>query len=299
MDKLYSRDSEGDRMVINVFTKPGDDIYIMPPVYHPFRITAELNGRHVVNVALKEGRKGRYEIDFEKLGMMERHGGVLIFSNPHNPGGTVWSKEDLRELAQICKEKNILVISDEIHADMVLWGKSHIPFESVSEDAKSNSITFCAPSKVFNIPGIVSSFAVVPNPEIRSRFYGWLKANEFDEASDLSYIATCAAYKHGSEWRRQMLDYIEGNIKTVEKYCEQYLPGIKAVRPDASYLVWLDCRGLGLSQNDLVDLFVNKARVALNDGVMFGKEGEGFMRLNVGMPRTKVLEVLERIKVCY
>ena len=287
---------KGIGMVVNVFTRPGDDVFIMPPVYHPFRITAELNGRNVVNVPLILRENGRYDIDFDLLENIDTKGGLLIFSNPHNPAGRAWSKTELQRLAEICRRKNILVISDEIHADMMLWGKSHVPFESVSDDARHNSITFCAPSKVFNIPGIVSSFAVISDEKIRDRFYGWLKANEFDEASDFSFVATCAAYRHGHEWRRQMLRYVEENIETVEAYCRENLPGIKALRPDASFLVWLDCRGLGLTQEQLVDLFVNKARVALNDGAMFGREGEGFMRLNVGMPRSELLKVLHRIK---
>lgn len=287
---------KGIGMVVNVFTRPGDDVFIMPPVYHPFRITAELNGRNVVNVPLILRENGRYDIDFDLLENIETKGGVLIFSNPHNPAGRAWSKTELQRLAEICRRKNILVISDEIHADMMLWGKSHVPFESVSDDARHNSITFCAPSKVFNIPGIVSSFAVISDEKIRDRFYGWLKANEFDEASDFSFVATCAAYRHGHEWRRQMLRYVEENIETVEAYCRENLPGIKALPPDASFLVWLDCRGLGLTQEQLVDLFVNKARVALNDGAMFGREGEGFMRLNVGMPRSELVKILERIK---
>ena len=287
---------KGIGMVINVFTKPGDDVFIMPPVYHPFRITAELNHRKVVNIPLIMDSNGRYSMDFDLLENTPTEGGVMIFSNPHNPGGTAWTRNELKRLAEICKKKNILVISDEIHADMMLWGNKHVPFCTVSPDAEENSITFCAPSKVFNIPGIVSSFAVVPNPEIRNKFFGWLKANEFDEAPELSYVATCAAYGHGKEWRKQMLDYVEDNIKFTEEYCEKNLPGIKALRPDASFLVWLDCRGLGLSQSELVDLFVNKAKIALNDGAMFGKEGEGFMRLNVGMPRSALLEVLSRLR---
>lgn len=286
---------KGIGFVINVFTKPGEDVYIMPPVYHPFRITAELNGRNVVNVPLKE-KDGQYEMDLEKFSSMPSKGGVLIMSNPHNPAGRIWTKDELAALAKICKEKNILVISDEIHADMALWGKKHVPFMTVSEDARNNSITFCAPSKVFNIPGIVSSFSVVPDKNIGERFYGWLTANEFNDAPEFSYIATCAAYKEGREWRKQMLEYIEDNIRAVEEFCRKELPGIKALRPDASFLVWLDCRKLGLNQETLVDLFVNKAKVALNDGAMFGKEGEGFMRLNVAMPRKKLMEVMERIK---
>lgn len=286
---------KGIGFVINVFTQPGDDIFITPPVYHPFRITAELNGRKVVNIPMLE-KNGIYRIDFEKLKSLETKGGVLILSNPHNPAGRIWTREELSKLAQICTEKNILVISDEIHADMALWGKTHTPYMTVSKEAENNSITFCAPSKVFNIPGIVSSFAVVPNPEIREKFYGWLQANELNEAPEFSYVATCAAYKEGREWRKQMLDYIQKNIEAVEMFCENELPGIKALRPDASFLVWLDCRELGLSQDNLVDLFVNKAKIALNDGSMFGKEGEGFMRLNVAMPKEKLMEVMERIK---
>lgn len=286
---------KGIGMVINVFTSPGQNVFIMPPVYHPFRITAELNGRNVVNIPLIQDSEGNYQIDFDKFEAIDSKGGVLILSNPHNPGGRVWSREELKRLADICRRKGILVVSDEIHADMALWDKKHIPFMTVSEDAKENSITFCAPSKVFNIPGIVSSFSVIPNKEIREKFYGWLKANEFNEAPEFSYVATCAAYKHGREWRKEMLKYIEENILFVEKFFEDNLPEIKALRPEASFLVWLDCRDLGLSQKDLVDLFVNKARVALNDGTMFGKEGEGFMRLNVAMPRSGLLEILQSI----
>lgn len=286
---------KGIGFVINVFTQPGEDVFIMPPVYHPFRITTELNGRNVVNIPLKE-KVGKYYIDFEALKSKETKGGVLLLSNPHNPGGRIWTKEELKELAEICKQKNLLVVSDEIHADMALWGGQHVPFATVSDEAKENSITFCAPSKVFNIPGIVSSFSIVPNEKIREKFYGWLTANELNDAPEFSHIATCAAYKYGKEWRKEMLNYIEKNIESVEEYCREHLPGIKALRPESSFLVWLDCRGLNLNQEELVDLFVNKARVALNDGAMFGKEGTGFMRLNVAMPRTKLLEVLGRIK---
>ena len=287
---------KGIGMVINVFTKEGDDVFIMPPVYHPFRITTELNGRKVVNIPLKEREDGQYEMDFNTLESYPTKGGVLILSNPHNPGGRIWTREELKRLAEICERKNILVISDEIHADMALWGKRHVPYMTVSDSAQKNSITFCAPSKVFNIPGIVSSFSVVANEELRNKFYGWLSANEFNEAPEFSYVATCAAYRDGKEWHHEMLKYVEDNIRFVEDFVSKELPGIKVVRPEASFLVWLDCRELGLNQEELVDLFVNKARIALNDGAMFGKEGSGFMRMNVGMPRAKVKEVLERLK---
>lgn len=285
----------GIGMVINVFTRPGDDVVIMPPVYHPFRIVPEENGRNVVNVPLIEDADHCYHMDFVVLEKLDTKGGLLILSNPHNPGGRMWTADELRRLAEICKHKNLLVISDEIHADMALWGKSHVPFASVNEAAASNSITFCAPSKTFNIPGIVSSFAVVPDKAIRERFYSWLTANELGEGPIFSYIAAIAAYRHGKEWRDEMLRYVEDNIRFVEDYCARHLPGVKALRPDASFLVWLDCRGLGLNHDALIDLFVNKAHLALNDGAMFGKEGEGLMRLNVGTPRATLTQVLDRL----
>lgn len=287
---------KGIGMVINVFTKPGEDVVIMPPVYHPFRITTEENGRKVVNVPMIEDESHRYHMDYETLERLDTKGGILLLSNPHNPAGRIWTADELKRLAEICKKKNLLVVSDEIHADMPLWGNKHVPFATVSEDAKENSITFCAPTKTFNIPGVVSSFSVVPNDEIRNKFYGWLQANEFGDAPLFSPIATIAAYRKGSEWRKEMLAYIENNIKFVEEYCANNIHGVKALRPDASFLVWLDCRELGLSQPELVDLFVNKARVALNDGGMFGKEGEGMMRLNVASSRKVIEEVMNRIK---
>ena len=287
---------KGIGMVINVFTEPGDDVVIMPPVYHPFRIVPEENGRNVVSVPLLEDAAHRYYMDFEAIEALPTRGGVLILSNPHNPGGRMWSEDELRRLAEICRRKNLLVISDEIHADMALWGRWHVPFATVSEDAAANSITFCAPSKTFNIPGVVSSFSIVPDERLRQRFYGWLAANEMGDAPLFSHIATVAAYREGAEWRREMLEYVEANIRFVEEYCRENIPGVKALRPDASFLVWLDCRELGLSHHRLVDLFVNKARIALNDGAMFGREGSGLMRLNVAAPRKVLEEIMRRLR---
>lgn len=287
---------KGIGMVLNVFTKPGDDVVIMPPVYHPFRLVPEGNGRKVVNIPMIEDENHRYHVDYAAFEKLDTKGGVLIFSNPHNPSGRMWSKEELQKVAEISRKKNLLVISDEIHADMALWGNKHIPFATVSDDAAQNSITFCAPSKTFNIPGIVSSFSVIPNKDIRDRFYGWLEASEFNAPPMMSPIATIAAYRKGDEWRKEMLAYIEDNIRFVEDYCEKNIPGVRALRPEASFLVWLDCRELGLSHDELIDLFVNKARVALNDGAMFGKEGDGLMRLNVASPRSVMEEVMNRIK---
>ncbi len=287
---------KGMGMVINVFTKPGGNVVIMPPVYHPFRLTALDNGRNVVNVPLLTDADGRYYVDFDTLEALDVDGGIFMLANPHNPAGRLWSREELQRIAEICKRKNLIVVSDEIHADMPLWGARHIPFATVSDVAAENSITFCAPTKTFNIPGVVSSFSVVPGKEIREKFYSWLAANEFGDAPIFSHIAAITAYREGEEWRRQMLDYVQDNIRLVEDFCRENIPGIKALRPEASYLIWLDCRGLGLDHDSLVDLFNNKARVALNDGAMFGEEGSGFMRFNAAMPRSLVKEALVRIK---
>lgn len=287
---------KGIGMVINVFTKPGDNVYIMPPVYHPFRITTEENGRKVVNVPLVEGDDHRYYMDFDALESLPEGGGVLLLSNPHNPGGRVWTREELSRLASVCKSKGLVVVSDEIHADMALWGGKHVPFATVSSEAAEISITFCAPTKTFNIPGVVSSFSVVPDEGLRGRFYGWLAANEFGDAPIFSHIAAIAAYRHGYEWRNRMLEYVEDNIRFAEEFCRDNIPGVKALKPDASFLVWLDCRGLGLDHDALVGLFVNKARVALNAGEMFGTQGKGFMRLNVATPKSELEKILVRIK---
>ena len=286
---------KGIGMAINVFVKEDEKVIIQPPVYHPFRLTPQGNGRKVVYNPLKEV-DGTYEMDFEQLTeVVDDKCRLLILSNPHNPAGVCWPKETLQRLAHFCFEHNIIVISDEIHADMALFGNKHIPFASVSNEAAQISITFGAPSKTFNIAGIVSSYAIVPNDSLRRRFYTWLEANELNDPPLFSPIATIAAYTQGEDYRQQMLSYIEDNIRFVEDYCREHLPQIKPWRPQASFLVWLDCRALGLSHDALVDLFVNHAHLALNDGAMFGIGGSGFMRLNVGTPRAVLLQALEQL----
>lgn len=287
---------KGIGMVINVFTKPDEKVIIQPPVYHPFRLTPEGNGREVVYNPLKENSDGSYSMDFDNLEeVADDKCKVLILSNPHNPAGIVWDKDTLARLAEFCYDHNILVISDEIHCDMALWGNTHVPFATASDKAAQCSITFGAPSKTFNIAGIVSSYSIIPNDEIRNRFYTWLAANELNEAPMFSPIATIAAFKNGEQWRKAMLHYVEQNIIFMEEYCKTHLPKIKPLRPEASFLVWLDCRALGLNHEQLIDLFVNKAHLALNDGEMFGKGGAGFMRVNIGTPRAILTKALEQL----
>lgn len=287
---------KGIGMVINVFTKEDEKVIIQPPVYHPFRLTPEGNGREVVFNPLKMREDGYYEMDFDHLEKVcDEKCKVFILCNPHNPGGITWDRETLQRLADFCYEHHLIVISDEIHADMAIFGHKHIPFASVSDKAREISITFQAPSKTFNIAGIVSSYSIIPNEDIRRKFYGWLSANELDEPTIFSPIATIAAFRHGEEYRQQMLAYIEENIRFVEDFCREYIPGIRPLRPQASFLVWLNCRDLHLNHEQLLDLFIDKAHLALNDGEMFGPGGEGFMRLNVASPRVIIRQVLEQL----
>lgn len=287
---------KGIGMVINLFVKEGEKVIIQPPVYHPFRLVPQGNNREVVYNPLRENRDGTYSMDFENLEeVADEKCRLLILSNPHNPGGIVWDRETLVRLADFCFRRHILVISDEIHCDMALWGNRHIPFASVSDEAAACSITFGAPSKTFNIAGIVSSYAIVPDEVIREKFFSWLASNELNEPTLFSPIATVAAFTQGDEWRKAMLSYIEGNVEFVIGYCSRNIPLIRPMRPQASFLVWLDCRALKLDHEHLIDLFVNKARLALNDGEMFGKGGEGFMRMNVASPRSVLEEAMERL----
>lgn len=248
---------KGIGFAVNVFTKPGDRIIIQPPVYHPFHLVPRGNGREIVYNPLTLLDDGLYAMDFNQLEQTLSNGDckLLILSNPHNPGGIVWDKATLLRLADLCDRYHTLVIADEIHADLTLYGHQYTPFATVSEAAKLNSITFGAPSKTFNIAGVVSSFAVIPNDAVRKAFYTWLSANELDEPTIFAPIATEVAYIQGYEWLQALKRYLEGTIDFVDDYLSEHNLGIKAIKPQATYLVWLDCRALKLTQADLVDLF--------------------------------------------
>lgn len=299
---------KGIGYVLNFFTVAGDGVVVQPPVYPPFMNVPKGNDRELFFNPLKE-TDGKYQMDFENLEQLFRTKKckVLILCNPHNPGGIIWSRETLIRLAEICRRYDVLVVSDEIHADMPLFGNRHIPFASVSDAAAEISITFGAPSKTFNMAGIVSSYAVVPNPRLREKFYKWMQVNELNSPTIFATVGATAAYTQGRAWREEMLRYLEENVIFVEDYLsgnyETML--IKPLRPQSSFLIWLDCRPLceklfgradEAEQKLLTDLFINKAGLALNDGAAFGPGGAGHMRLNIGCGKEVLKEALTKLK---
>lgn len=285
----------GLAFAIQCFTEKGDKVMVMPPVYHPFFLVTEKNKREVVYSPLVL-RDGQYYIDFDRFRKDIQGCKLLILSNPHNPGGRVWTREELEQIAKICYESKTLVISDEIHADLTLPPYQHITFALVSEKARQNSLVFMSPSKAFNMPGLASSYCIIENKEICRCFQEYMEASELSEGHLFAYLSVAAAYSNGTEWLDQVLAYIQSNIDFTDAFLSEYIPNIKMIRPQASYLVFLDCRTLGLNQKKLVDLFVDGAHLALNDGTMFGKEGEGFMRLNVACPRSMLEKALKQLK---
>lgn len=290
----------GVALAVNFFTEKGDKVLIQPPVYHPFRKVVEGNGRKLVTNPLIE-QDGTWRMDIEGLRkVVEReHPRLMILCNPHNPIGLQWDEDTLCEVAEIASANDMLVVSDEIHGDLMLDGRRHVAFVSVSDQAAKVGIALGAPSKTFNIPGMASSWFLIPNAELRGPFYNWLEVNEFCTPDVGAAIAAESAYNEGEEWLDQLLEYLQGNIAAADEFFAAECPKIKVVRPEASFLIWLDCRELGLSQQELIDFFLHSAHIALNDGEMFGHEGRGFMRMNIAMPRALMLEALKHISDAY
>lgn len=281
---------------LNFFTRPGDGVIIQEPVYHPFRSVTAGNSRVVLNNALIPVADG-YEMDFADLEAKMASGAkLMILCNPHNPAGVQWYPETLVRVASLARKYGVTVVSDEIHGDLMLWGNRHVPFIDVSEDAAAVGIMLGAPSKTFNIPGFMSSWMVVRNPALREPFYSWLTANEFNDPCFTATIAAEAAYTHGEPWLREMTAYVEGNIRMVEEFFREEMPQVRPVRPDASFLVWLDMRGLGLPHEQIVDRIINRAHLALNDGTGFGADARGFMRLNVATPASVLMRALKSFR---
>ena len=297
-------------------TQPGDKVLVTTPVYPPFLNLPRESGRRLVCSPLKIASErpgtsafsGRFEIDFDDFERKAEGCKLLILSNPHNPAGTVWGKETLARIADICERKGLLVISDEIHADLTLPPHKHVSYSTVSEAAARHSLTFMAPSKTFNIAGLSSSVCYIANPELRKRFFGWLDALGVAGGNIFAFTAAEAAFQQGEEWLQQMLNYLNKNVQTLEKFLQERMPRVKAVLPEASYLAWLDFSGYGLSHKELADRLINKARVVLNDGTTFGvRDQRGVndnssgpiykkcFRMNLGCPTATLLDALDRI----
>lgn len=286
----------GLAFVVNFFTKKGDKILIQQPVYHPFKHVIEGNGRIVVkNPLICTDGSIKMDLALLKRQIAEERPKMMILCNPHNPGGVVWDKDTLRQVAQICHDGNVIVVSDEIHGDLELFGNRYTPFATVSAEAEEISISLGAPSKTFNIPGLASSWCVIKNPRLREDFFNFLSVNELSEPPFPATVATEAAYNLCEDWLNEMLAYVEGNVRFVESFIGSRIPEIKVLRPQASYLVWLDCTNSGLSGCELRELLIGHAHLALNDGEMFGDGGECHVRLNAGCPRSVLEKALNQL----
>ncbi len=279
------------------FTNQNDKVIIQPPVYPPFFSVVKDNDRQLLINELKL-EDGQYRMNLDELRELASDPDckLMLLCSPHNPGGRVWSKEELAEVAEICADNNVIVVSDEIHADLVLPGYTHTPFATVSEKAKQNSVVLMAPSKTFNIAGLGSSSYIIPNKELFHTFSKQLQALQFAGGNIFAFTATKAAYENGAEWLKQLIDYIQGNIEFVDNYLKENIPQIKAIIPQASFLIWLDFSGLGLSDDETEQLLIKKAKVGLNPGRSFGQGGEGFQRINIGHSRLQIKEALDKIK---
>ena len=274
---------------IQAFTEKGDRIMIMPPVYPPFIDLPTYAGRKLSCCHLKT-ENGRFVIDFSDMERKAEGCKMLLLSNPHNPGGTVWSIDTLRQINAICNKTGTIVISDEIHADLTLPGFHHTSFSTVSADARNKSITFIAPSKTFNIAGMGSSIAFIPNKDLRKQYFGYLDGYEVANGNVFAYTVAEAAYRKGDIWLLQVRDYIADNVAFTMSFLKQHIPLAVAMPPEASFLVWIDFNPTGFSYEEVKRRLIQEAKVALNDGYAFGGERyKGFFRLNVGCPRS-VLE---------
>lgn len=282
---------------VSAFTKEGDSVLIQQPVYYPFSSVIRNNNRRLVNNELVL-EDGRYEMDledFEKKIVQEKVK-LFILCSPHNPVGRVWTEEELRRIGEICLKYDVKIVSDEIHSDFVYPGFVHHVLTTVDERFRDISIVCTAPSKTFNLAGLQVSNVWIPNPELRRVFEQKISAVGYSEVNMLGLHACQAAYEGGREWLEQLKEYLKGNLDFVRNYLKENIPQIKLIEPEGTYLVWLDCRELGLSEKELEQFIAQKAKLWLDDGVIFGKAGEGFERVNIACPRATLKEALERLK---
>jgi len=278
------------------YTDPGDSVIVQPPVYFPFFSAVEPHKRILGYNQLKENN-GEWTVDFEDLKKRALKGAkIIILSNPHNPVGKAWTPEELKKIGDICLENSIIIISDEIHSDLVLPGNIHTPLASISEELASITVTCMAPSKTFNLAGLATSSMIISNENLRELFRKEIVNLHIEKGNIFGYEASIAAYRYGAKWVDQLLAYLAGSVDYVMKRCSESIPLIKPVRPEATYLIWLDCRGLGLSPEEMGKFFSLKAGVGLNEGSMFGPGGKGFMRMNLATPLSVISEAFDRIE---
>ena len=282
-------------MLVMALTKPGDRIIVQPPVYFPFFSAIRENECEIVENPLVL-KNGRLSMDLDDLKQKAVGARILMLCHPHNPGGSVWTRHELETMAQICIDNDVLIISDEIHSDLILDGHQHIPLASLSEEVAAQTITCNAPSKTFNLAGLATSYLIIPNQELLDKYNHMLNDQLHAGMGNLfGAIALQAAYEHGEDWLRQLLEYVQQNITLVREYLQQNIPLIRMIEPESTYMIWLDCSDLELPVGGLKDFFVNNARLGLNEGEMFGTGGESFMRLNVACPHQLVQQAMEQL----
>lgn len=285
----------GVNLAVQVFTKPGDKVIVQPPVYRPFFTAINNNGRQLVCNPLKL-ENNRYVMDFNDLqDKFDSRTRMIILCNPHNPGGRVWSRDELLQLAEICQKHDVLILADEIHADFVYAGRSYIPMASLSDEIAQQTITCVAPNKTFNLAGLNTACTIIANKQLREDFETMLE-NSGIQVNLFGLIAMEAAYTHGEPWLEELLAYLTANLEFLLEFFQTRIPKIKPMKPEGTFLVWLDCRQLDLASEELTELMTNKAKVALNEGSWFGSGGEGFLRLNFACPREILKRGLERIE---
>lgn len=283
-------------MAVKAYTEPGDGVLIQSPVYYPFSEVVEDNGRRIVSNTLVLGEDHKYHIDFEDFERQIKENQIKLFflCNPHNPVGRVWTTDELTRLGDICLKYRVTVVSDEIHSDFIFRGK-HQVFADLKKEYADITVTCTAPSKTFNLAGLLLSNIFISNRELRHKFRQQVNAAGISQLSPFGLVACETAYTQGEEWYQAMLAYVAENIAFTKEYVEKHLPGVEMVEHEGTYLVWLDFRKTGLSVEELEDLIVNRAKLWLDSGKIFGKSGEGFQRINVACPRQILEEALHRI----
>ena len=289
----------GFNMAVLAFTQPGDEVIIQPPVYPPFHHAVSSHGRKLVFNTLVDRGEG-YEINFDQLAEQAKTAKMLILCNPHNPVGRCWTRNELLLLGEICLKNNVLVISDEIHCDLVLPGYKHTPFATLGHQYAMNCITFHAASKTFNLAGLATSTAIIPNEYLRKTYVAYVEDMEAHLGNIFGKVATQTAMNQGDEWLAQLLDYVQGNIDYVTDSLTTNLPKVRFHKPQATYMMWLDYNGYGLSEEELWHKMTQEANLGFNRGKDFGEEaGSGFFRINLACPRATVEEAMQRLKAVF